>query len=135
MCLFLDFWSLRSLGDLEVGSQTYAFGAKHLCFEEVMEKLLSVSSSGHVGPPYFHCSQSVPAAGEDGTQCTHRHHLRRQARCGTSLHPRTHPSHLIEEHDRNKMYSPSFLGFDFSTNQLTSSAFARHCQRRCPWEL
>lgn len=50
--------------------------AVDLCLEEVMEKVLSVSPSGHVGPTDFHCSEGLPTPGKDGTHCTHRYHLR-----------------------------------------------------------
>ena len=87
MSLFLDLESLRSLA-LELRGQARA-GALDLSLENVMAKtVLFLSPSGHVGSPYFHCPEGVPAPGKDGTHCPHCHHLRREARCGTSLHPR-----------------------------------------------
>lgn len=47
-----------------------------LCLEKVMEKVLFVSPSGHVGPTDFHCSEGLPTPGKDGTHCSHRYHLR-----------------------------------------------------------
>ena len=73
---------------LELRGQVKA-GALDLSLEKVVAKtVLFVSPPGHVGPPDFHCPEGVPAPGKDGTHRTHCHHLRRQARRGTSLHPR-----------------------------------------------
>lgn len=65
--------------------------------EKVVENVLFVSFSGHVGSPCFHCSEGLPTPGKDRTLGAYCHHLRRRAGGSASLHPGT-PSHLIEEH-------------------------------------
>lgn len=84
-------------------------------FRKVMERALPfVFLSGHAGAPDLHCSESVPAPGEDRPNCAHCHHLERwpDVACPS---PRTCPHHLTEEH-RQKQYirlGLLGLGLDF----------------------
>lgn len=139
MSLFLDLESLRSLGDIRVhrwgfGTQRPSQGwSSGSALEKVVAKIvLFVSPPGHVGPPYFHCPEGVPAPGKDGTHCTHGYHLRKRARCGTSLHPRPSESSDWRAQTETKCIHPGFLGFGFSTNQLlTNGTVPRLCQLIC----
>lgn len=82
-------------------------------FTKVMEKvLLFVFLSGHAGSPDLHCSEGVPAPGEDRTHCPHCHHLERWP---AVVRPSTQgPStHLPAEHGQKQCIRLGFLGLDF----------------------
>ena len=82
---------------LELRGQVRA-GALDLSLEKVVAKIvLFVSPSGHVGPPYFHCPEGVPAPGKED-----RPDVVRPSTPGPL-------SHLIEEHrQKQSVFTQAF---------------------------
>lgn len=114
------FVTYKSFGILEPWSRWLASWTRGLV-TEVMEKVLPfVFLSGHAGSPDLHCSEGVPAPGEDRTHCPHCHHLERRP---DVVRPSIQgPStHLTGEHGQKQRIRLGFLGLDFFTSHLINS--------------